>query len=140
MGSCLKMMAVLKLEIIGDNYLQHLKLIEQGKVPQPHLKKYIRLLKYGRKKFRPWVACLRGLDEKYGFAREFIVGMRDYSQANSIGSRGVFEYFALGNGLYEVNECVRLGRARRYFIKVEDLEITEITREEVEEWLLRNAA
>lgn len=134
------MRAVLKLEMIGDNYLQHLKLVEQGKAPQPCLKRYIRLLKYGQRKFRPWVARLRGLDEKYRFAREFIVGMRDYSLANSIGSRGVFEYFALANGLYEINECIKLGCARRYFIRAENTTITEISREEVEQCLLKSAA
>ena len=132
---CGGMRAVVRLEIVGDNYLQHLKLVEQGKAPQPHLRKYIQLLKYGRKKLRPWVARLRGLDERYGFAREFIVGMRDYGLANSLGSRGVFEYFALESGLYEINECIKLGRARRYFIRVKDTAITEISREEVEQCL-----
>lgn len=129
------MTAVLKLEIIGDNYLQHLKLVEQGEALQPHLREYIQLLKYGQKKFRPWVARLHGLDEKYGFAREFVVGMRDYTFANAIGSRGIYEYFALEDGLYEVNECIKLGYARRYFIRVENAEITEISHEEVERCL-----
>lgn len=125
------MRAVLKLEIIGDNYLQRRKLIEAGKAPRPHLKEWIRILRYGRKQFRPWVARITGFHNKYGFTREFIVGMRDYSDANSIGSRGVYEYFALEPGLYEVNECVKLGLARRYFIRVENTEITEISRKEV---------
>lgn len=129
------MRAILKLEIIGDNYLQHLRLVEQEKAPQPRLREYIKLLKYGQKKFRPWVARIVGLDPQYGLAREFIVGMRDYSLANSIGSRGVFEYFALSDGIYEVNECIKLGYSRRYFIRVQNTQVVEIIHEEILTWL-----
>lgn len=130
------MRAVLKLEIIGDNYLQHKRLVDQGKAKEPwKIRDIIDLARYGRKSLRPWVARLHGLDDKFGFAREFITGMRDYSLANSIGSRGVFEYFALSDGLYEVNESVKLGQSRRYFIRVEDAQITEINKEEVLECL-----
>lgn len=129
------MRAVLRLEVIGDNYLQYKKLVDQGKAPQPYLKQYIKLLRYGRKHFRPWVARLTGLDEKYGFRREFVHSSRDYSHANSIGSRGIFEYWALPPGIYEVNECLKLGHARRYFVRVEGTEIIEIGKEEVLECL-----
>jgi hypothetical protein len=135
------MRAVLRLEVIGDNYLQHQKLINQGKAQWPqNLREMVKVIRYGQRRFRPWVARLRGLDEKYGFAREFVVGMRDYSLANSIGSRGVYEYFALEDGIYEVNECVKLGHSRRYFIRVESTQIIEISREEVEECLLKSMA
>jgi len=125
------MRAVLKLEIVGDNYLQRKKLIETGRAPCPHIKEWIRILRYGRKQFRPWVARITGFHNQYGFVREFVTGMRDYTHANSIGSRGIYEYFALSPGIYEVNECVKLGKNRRYFIRVQDATITEIDRDEV---------
>ena len=130
------MRAVIKLELIGDNYIQHLKLIEAGRVCSPrHVKKLIDVISYGQKGLRPWVARITGYDAQYGLAREFVSSARDYSFANSIGSRGIFEYFALTDGIYEVNECIRLGQARRYFIRVKKGTITEITREEVDQCL-----
>lgn len=114
------MKAVLRLECIGDNYIQRARLIEQGKAQMPHhTRQFIPIIRYGQKHFRVWVA--RVVDGK----REFITGMRDYSLANSIGSRGIFEYFALDDGIYEINECVELGKSRRYFIQVQDTEIEE---------------
>lgn len=41
---------------------------------------------------------------------------------------GFYEYFALGPGTYEVNECVKLGVVRRYCIRVYD----DATYEEIE--------
>jgi len=120
------MRAVIKLELIGDNYQQHRKLIECGDVPTPHIREYVRVLRYGHKKLRPWVARLTGLDEQFGFKREFVHSARDYRDARGIGMRGIYEYFALSGGLYEVNECIKLGAARRYFILVNGEQITEI--------------
>lgn len=129
------MRAVLKLEVIGDNHLQHKRAIDRGEAPIPHMRQYVKVLQWGQKKMRPWVARITGRDPKYVYRREFIVGMRDYSKANSVGSRGVYEYFALPDGVYEVNERVTWKRTRRYFIRVENAEITEIVREDVERWL-----
>lgn len=115
------MKAVLRLECIGDNYIQRAHLIGQGKVQMPrHTRQFIPIIRYGQKRFRVWVAKL--VDGE----RQFITGMRDYSLANSIGSRGIFEYFALDDGVYEVNECTKLGKSRRYFIRVQNTEIEEI--------------
>jgi hypothetical protein len=108
------MRAVLKLEVIGDNYRQHLRAIEADQAPMPHMKQYLQALRYGRPDLRTWVARLTDT------GREFVTGMRDYADANGIGSRGVYEYFALTPGVYEVNECVSLGKARRYCIRVGD--------------------
>jgi len=130
------MRAVLKLEVIADNHLQHRRLIEQGKAPVPlRMKRYIDVLRYGQSKLHPWVARITGRDSRYGLAREFVKGQKDYSLANSVGSRGVYEYFALTDGIYEVNARETWKRTRRYFILVENAEITEVGREEVEQWL-----
>ena len=116
------MRAVIRLEVIGENYRHHLRAVGEGKAKKPHLKKYIELLRYGQKKFTPWVARITA----NGY--EFIESHRDYSQANGIGSRGIFEYYALRAGLYEVNACVKLGEMRRYCIIVND----DTTIEEIE--------
>lgn len=130
-------MKVLALEIIGDNYYAYKRDLANGKAREiPRMERYAEMM--GRDLTRPWVACITGLDSKYGFAREFLHGQRDYGQANSIGSRGVYEYFALDDGLYEVHERLTWRRTRRYFIRVENAEIAEISREEAER-CLRNA-
>ena len=88
----------------------------------------------GRDKSKPWVARLLGLDDVYGFKREFMHGHRDYSRATR--SRGVYEYFALEPGIYEVNERISWKHTRRYFIMVtDDAEIRHIDRAEVIQWL-----
>jgi hypothetical protein len=90
---------------------------------------------------RPWVARITGPDTRYGLARRFVEGQIDFSQANSVGSRGVMLYFALAPGVYEVYARVSWTRSRRYFCQAhEDASITEMTREEVEQWLARLAA
>jgi hypothetical protein len=133
------MLAVLALEIIGDNYFAYKRDLANGKAREnPRVERYAEMM--GRDKARPWVARIVGFDKKYGFKREFQRGQRDYSKANSIGSRGVYEYFALKPGIYEVHERLTWKRTRRYFCRVQEAEIIEINREEVEECLLKSAA
>lgn len=86
---------------------------------------------------RPWVARLIGLDERFGAAREFVNAQIDYSRANGTGSRGVYLYFLLTPGVYEVNARTSWKSTRRYYIRAtDDGRYTEIPREEVESWLL----
>lgn len=85
----------------------------------------------GRDKSQPWVARLLGLSDEWGFKREFIHGQTDYSNASGTGARGVYIYYPLDNGIYEVNRRTSWKNTKRYFIRVEDATITEITREEV---------
>ena len=133
------MLAVLKLEIIGDNYFAYKRDLANGAAHEnPRVEKYGEMM--GRDRIRPWVARVTGFDKKYGFKREFQRGQRDYSKANSIGSRGVYEYFALSDGIYEVHERLTWKRTRRYFVRVENAEIMEISCEEVERWLLKSVA
>jgi hypothetical protein len=130
------MRAVLRLELIGDNYHAYAKLSREGKIRYPRLRDEIDAIRFGQKRFRPWVARITGTDAHFGLARSFSQPvMNDYSQANAIGSRGIFAWYALESGLYEVNECVALGKARRYFIRVEGTEIAEISKDEVLECL-----
>ena len=89
----------------------------------------------GRDKSNCWIAKLKGLDEKWGFAREFVRGQADWSCAKMTGSRGIFVYYALADGIYEVNERTSWKHVKRYFIYVQNAEITEVSREEVLTWL-----
>jgi hypothetical protein len=84
----------------------------------------------------PWVARINGLDPTYGFAREFIKGVYDYTYARKSQSRGVFVYFALAPGFYELCYHVSWKRQERYFISVdENGDMQRIYREELLECL-----
>lgn len=127
------MKAVLKLEIIADNYYAYQNEKDNAEKKWAGERKYEQAL--GHDKSRPWVARITGLDDRYGFAREFIHGYKDYREANSIGSRGVYEYFPLDPGVYEVHERVTWKKTRRYFIRVAGTDFEEISRDEAIQWL-----
>lgn len=129
------MKAVLVLERIGDDFFAYEKAVKQGKIERSASldRKYLRYLLGDRKPI--WVARITGTDPKFGFKREFQHGTRDYSSANSTGSRGIFEYFALDPGIYEVHERRTWRSTRRYFCRVIGTELQEIDKDEVERCL-----
>jgi len=128
------MKASLTLEAIGDNTITMLRLWSRvadaamsgggekvfGKIPPAC-----------------WVAEVRGPDSQYKWQRRFLRGKKDYTRANSVGSRGVYVCYILESGLvYEVKERVSWGRSRRYFCRVsEGGEVIEIPEDEVTQWL-----
>lgn len=124
------MRAVLKIELIGDDFFYYRR--TKTKSPE-QLWQMSRRLGYNEQK--SWVARITGLDSKFGLTRDFSQGVKDYSQANSTGSRGIFCYYPLKPGIYEIQERVSWKRVKRWFAKVDGTEITEITRNEVMEWL-----
>lgn len=87
---------------------------------------------------RPWVAKIVGLCPKYEFSREFAEGSKDYRDANKRGSRGVWWYYQLPPGLYEIKELLTYERSRRFFASVDNLVMTEIDKPEVLRCLARN--
>jgi hypothetical protein len=126
--------AALKCELIGDSSREHLKWMSQfmddafgrgfgnefvGKVPPIC-----------------WCARITGTDQRYGLDREFIRGRRDYRDANSVGSRGVFMWFVIETGYYyEVKRRVSWRYSERFFCKVtESGDIVEVEKGEVEAW------
>jgi hypothetical protein len=85
---------------------------------------------------RAWAAEITGLDPKYGFARKFLKPSVDYSEANSVGSRGVYRYYWLEEGkVYDVSSPKSWKRTDRYFCRVEDGNLIEMGKDEVKEWL-----
>jgi hypothetical protein len=120
--------AVLKLEFIAENYYAYKR---QATILHEGTERYKEYL--GRNQSRPWV---KRLTKKGGhLEREFMNGQIDYSQANRTGSRGVYLYFYLPAGVYEINERCSWTRVRRYYCRVERGQIIEIEQEEVETWL-----
>lgn len=84
---------------------------------------------------KPWVARITGVDQKYKFKRDFLDSQVDFSQSNSKGSRGVYLYFYLYDGVYQVYENLSWSKARKYFCCVETGEVCEIDEAEVRAWL-----
>lgn len=133
------MRAVLKLESIGDNLQGFAPAIMGGSgltgsmvaaSVVGRMSNKMQMFALTPRK-RPWVARIRGLHKHYKYDREFIKGTKDYSEANSTGSRGVYYWFTLTDGLYEIYQHVSWKNASRYFAKVENTEITAITEEEL---------
>lgn len=126
------MKAVLALELIGDSLYEFQKARRQGRiVKQIGLAREIDLIRLAPPHLKPWVARLEACDEAPGFRRTFLrPDQKDYSDANSEGSRGVMAYYILSDGIYEVNERLNWKKARRYYARVVGDAITEINRQE----------
>ena len=87
----------------------------------------------------PWVARLLGLDERWGFAREFVQGIRDYTLGQEHHTRGVYLYFFLAPGLYEVYRPTSWKHEERYFVRVDERgELHTVDHEEITECLKRD--
>lgn len=85
---------------------------------------------------QPWVARLTGIDERWGFKREFIQGIYDYSHGKRHHTRGVFIYWALPPGLYEFSRPKSWKHHERFFGRVTETgQIVQMSREEMIECL-----
>lgn len=127
------MKAVLRLEIIGDTYYSRPARLDDSPKTRATTRRYESALGYN--KTRPWVAKIIGRSNQFGYERKFMRGQKDYQDANSVGSRGVFCYYPLDSGVYEIHERVSWKRTRRYFIRVIDEKYHEISRDAVEAFL-----
>lgn len=85
---------------------------------------------------RPSVALIRpGAPVAAPFGRAYLKGKRDYAKANSVGSRGVYEWFILESGcVYAVTAQVSWKATRLYFVQATERgEVLEISEEIAEE-------
>jgi hypothetical protein len=82
---------------------------------------------------RYWVAEIIGKSDKYGYERRFLKYKKDYSEANSKGTRGVYAYYILENEkIYEVCSPQSWKNDDRYFcIIINDTQF-RVPREEVD--------
>lgn len=120
----------LKLEAIGDNIADHVQQIRRGAEAYRLPKRYIEAMVLPAR--RPWVAEIAGFKGS-NFEREFLDGHKDFSEANGVGSRGVYYYFHLREGrIYEVRELTSWKRDRRFFCSVVDGAVVELDCDELE--------
>ena len=123
------MKAILSLELRGDNTRQLFRL--WGNITDMNLGEGAGAAIFGTPPPAAWVAEITGLDTKYKYARRFLPFKKDYSQANSVGSRGVQAVYMLEDGkIYDVKAW-----KERYFCMIRDWEIQRISEYEVNEWL-----
>lgn len=83
---------------------------------------------------RSWCAEITGRDQRFGYRRVFLPCKRDYREANSKGSRGVYKLYILESGdhIYEVSNPISWRHADRYFCRVtEGGEIERLTQEDL---------
>lgn len=117
---------VLKLEAIGDNHawnyrqMRHTKTPYSGQSSRTFERRQMEAYRLGRHSLQPWVARITGIDAQGRIERQFLKAQKDYSQANSTGSRGVWFYYALTSGCYEVQARETWARSRRYYLQVID--------------------
>lgn len=89
----------------------------------------------------PWVARITDHDERFGYKRNFVNGIDDYTYASTSGARGIWRYFALRPSVYEINEIVSWRYSRRYFVIVDNNgDWFEVEQSEVDEWLKNNTS
>ena len=131
------MHACIRLEAIGDNLFAEFSLCRR-KLQGVGLGEYAPLFHCGRP--RPWVARITGTDPRYGLQREFLRGQKDYADANSVGSRGVYVYYPLPPGVYEVQELISWSKVRRYFVRSAGGRYEVIDRETVLQKLAQGVA
>jgi hypothetical protein len=75
---------------------------------------------------KTWVAEITGISGG-GFAKKMLKGFCDFTNANSVGSRGITVNYILQDGkLYEVEQQTGWSRCRHYFCKAEKGEVVEI--------------
>jgi hypothetical protein len=126
------MRPVIKLELIADDFFWH---------KSRNLWAFDRELRYMRRlgpdHTPSWAARLAGLQNDMP-VREYLSGVKDYTNANSTGSRGIFCYYPLRDGLYEINDRYHWNKVRHYYLLVCDGKMQEIGREEAIEWLNRS--
>lgn len=88
--------------------------------------------KAAMRKKNPWVAEILGHTPD-GYRRKFVERKRDYTHANSRGTRGVYCWYLLDEGkVYQVQEQISWRNFIRYFCQVRDAQIVKITQEEVD--------
>lgn len=133
------MIATLRLEAIGDNHTAARRsfgrvLHSVGRIP-------FEQRAHALSPRRPWVARIAGPCPRFGLARTFLTGLKDYRDANSHGSRGVYLTFVLYPGaVHEVHELLTWHKERRYYCHVVDGKIVELTAEQVAAMVLVTAA
>ncbi len=131
------MKAFLQLEAIADDLSSMIKVCEMV-IDTATCQGFFRsAITGGPDPYKPWVAEITGFDPVYKFKREFLKAKKDYTHANSTGSRGIYVNYIIECGrIYEVKCMATNTRIDRYFcVAEENGDIKRLAEEEVEQCL-----
>ena len=84
---------------------------------------------------RPWVARIQGTCPKYNLERKFEWAMKDYRDASRSGRSGIYHYFFLRPGVYEIYEILNTTRTTRYFGVSDGGVFARVEKDEVMKWV-----
>jgi len=126
-------MIQIKIERIGDNNQEYFSLWDKVLSDLiPGLGNAV----IGKPPALAFCAEITGLHPKFKFERKFLKPNRDYSQANRIGSRGVFDYYNLEEGkIYDIKAPRTWKHTDRYYCRVMKESIVRMDESEVIECL-----
>lgn len=109
---------ILKLECFHDDIAARQRALRavdratRNRVNSRHVVTEMRLTALGDA--RTWVAEVVGITAAGRIERKFVDGLKDYSDANGVGSRGVYKYYVLREGpLYEIVDRPGYGKPQR---------------------------
>ena len=87
----------------------------------------------------PYVAQIINYDfDRAEFNKVHKYGYTDYKFANSTGSRGVYKYYFVEDGIYEIQERISWKKFEHYFVLIKDGKKTKLDFEEVLNCLIKN--
>lgn len=73
---------------------------------------------------------------RHEIERKKLYPKKDYANANSVGSRGIYGFYFLENGkTYEVKSPISWGKSDCYFCRIEENLKIRMTAEETIKWL-----
>lgn len=84
---------------------------------------------------RPWLAKIVAVCDVYGFEREFLKPVPDYSHGQHHHTRGVYWYWFVDDGVYQLDKPISWKHRERVFLRACGGEVAEITKDEVMECL-----
>ncbi len=117
------------MEAIGDNYFAYRRHHRRRNVVYERQK-----WQMTNPRLEPWVDRITGLVNGE-LCRERLQPIKDYTHSTGTGARGVYFWYFLAPGIYEINERTSWQNARRYFVRSHDGALDEIGRDEAIEWL-----
>jgi hypothetical protein len=133
--------ATLSLELIAENFFweerqRRRRGFNRDDDPVPFEMWLRQMSRLGPDKSPTWVARVKAFGKRGApLDREFINCVKDYTNSNRVGSRGVVGWYVLREGVYEINHRYKYDRVRRYFVISENGAAREATKEEAMAWL-----
>ena len=99
-----------------------------------HISYSLKATRFAEGNRRPWIAEIRGTDERFGYQRRFIRPSIEYGKKD----RPETLWYALRDGrLHEVQRHVKGAKLERVFVEVRDGKPVEITKDELDAELAR---